>query len=199
MRTDSTPVDDYRNAGQGNWLHRTDYVGRTLAASRTTFRLQVHQQYLVPAEREAFATFRLTGERHIDPGNTPVLAQMRARVGAGKKPQRVQVVTPPLTDYLRYAFRYFHHSAEAGEDLRILDTNRDDAGDLPDYDFMLIDDETVIKVHYEPDDGTIIGPELLPEAAVDEYVRYKENALRNAAPFLEYETSIATENSRPTS
>lgn len=55
---------------------------------------------------------------------------------------------------------------------------------------MLIDDKTIIKLHYERRDGAQIGPELLPDADVSEYMKYRDLALSSSIPFLQYEKTI---------
>jgi len=93
-----------------------------------------------------------------------------------------------LTDYQRYVFLYYHHVALAGEDLRIIDSTSMSVPPLPDYDFMLVDEATVIRIHYGPD-GAWIGPELL-QADPAEYQAYKAAALAAAVPFLDFEESL---------
>ena len=174
----------------GNWLGRDDYLNRMRGYQKSLFRFQVHQVYGIPSEQPSFQEFLKTGVRKVDP-NDPRLVSMRERTAAGRVSQRVQVVYPPISDYLRHAFVYFHYSARAGENLRILDTSKKSTGDLPDYDFVLLDDEVIIKLHYAAEDGSVVGRELLPEADAGEYRRYRDYALANSIPFLEYEKLIA--------
>jgi hypothetical protein len=173
----------------GNWLVGEDYYGLTRNYRDSFFRLQVHPVYKVGWETEEFQRFLETGVRSIDP-NDPRLVKMRNRKENGRASQRVYVITPPLTDYQRFVFAYYHHSAEAGEDLRILDLSRTANPGLPDYDFILLDAQTVIKLHYQAD-GTYLGRELLPEADPAGYMRYKEVAVAHSMPFLEYEKLIS--------
>lgn len=172
----------------GNWLVGDDYYNLTNGFKDVFFRLQVQPVYTVGWEQEDFRRFLETGERA-----TPTKAQLdgiRQERSEGRISQRVYVISPPLTDYQRYVFISYHYFAEAGEDLRIIDLSRRDNPGLPDFDFILLDHETVIKLHYE-EDGTYIGRELLPDADPAEYIRYRELALANSIPFLEYEELIA--------
>lgn len=182
------PLAEYPNAGRGNWLFREDYY-RMSSEGRHVFRLQVYPIYSVEQEREEFQQFLRDGTITVD-ADDPGLVKMRERRATGRTFQRVYVVEPPFTDYQRYVFIYYHHIAEAGEDLRIIDLSSQSNPGLPDYDFMLIDDKTVIKLHYEWREGTQIGPELLPDADVSEYIRYRDIAVSNSIPFLEYEKTI---------
>jgi hypothetical protein len=182
-------LPEYQNAGRGNWLFREDYYKRGNTAKQI-FRLQVYPVYKVPQERESFQRFLETGKRDIDPDDAPGLVRLRERIAAGSSISRVYVVEPPFTDYQRYVFTFYHHTCEAGEDLRVIDLSQQANPGLPNYDFMLIDNETVIRIHYNEDDGAIIGPELLPDADVSEYTRYRDLAMSNSVPFLEYEKTI---------
>ncbi|MFD9965255.1 DUF6879 family protein [Amycolatopsis sp. NPDC058986] len=155
-----------------------------------SFRFQALQVYGVPWEQGPFREFMRSGIRHVDPGD-PRLARLKERLEGGRRVERVQVVRPPVSDYLRFAFTFFHHSALVGEDLRILDSSRVDTADLPDYDFVLLDGNAVIRLHYSPEDGSVVGRELLPEADLEEYRSYREYSRRCSVPFLEYEDAAS--------
>lgn len=174
----------------GNWLIGDDYYNLVTGFKKSHFRLQVQPVYKVGWEQEDFQQFLKTGRREVNP-DSPEFIKHRELRAAGKISQRVYVVTPPLTDYQRYVFGYYHYSALAGEDLRVIDLSRGPNPGLPDYDFILLDEKTVVKLHYEKDDGTYIGRELLPDADPVEYIRYKGLAVANSIPFLEYEELIA--------
>lgn len=173
----------------GNWLVGDDYYNLTNGFKRSFFRLQVQSVYKVVWEQEEFRRFLETGERPVET-DAVWEERMREERADGRVRQRVYVISPPLTDYQRWVFGGYHYYAEAGEDLRIIDLSRTENPGLPNYDFILLDDKTVIKLHYEAD-GTYIGRELLPEADPMEYVRYKELAQPSSIPFLEYEELIA--------
>lgn len=184
------PGEDRLRAG-GNWLTAERFMELVTGVRRTYFRLQVHPTYGVPWEQPAFQEFLRSGTRDIDPESAP-LQRMRAHRAAGRISQRVYLIRPPLNDYQRFVFVNYHEMVIAGEDLRIIDTSRTSNPGLPDYDFILLDDEVVIKMHYEEGDGTYLGRELLPDADPTEYQGYRELALDNAIPFLEYERTLQT-------
>ena len=54
----------------------------------------------------------------------------------------------------------YDYNVKAGEDIRILDVTDWPCPELPDHDFWLFDDSTVVKLLYRPD-GTQIGRELV--------------------------------------
>ncbi|GAA4535437.1 DUF6879 family protein [Amycolatopsis samaneae] len=180
------PGEDGLRSG-GNWLTGDAYYQLTNGYRTSFFRLQVQPVYGVPWEQEDFRRFLETGERTVDPGD-PMFAKIEDRRRTGRIGRRVYAIRPPLTDYQRYVFVAYHAFAEAGEDLRIIDLARTPDPGLPGFDFILLDDETVLKLHYEPD-GRYLGRELLPEADLAEFRRYKELAGAYSMPFLEYEES----------
>lgn len=174
----------------GNWLVGDAYYDLTRNC-KWFFRLQVQPAYKVDWEQSEFKRFLETGQRDIDV-NDPEILRAREEHAKGNIRQRVCVITPPLTDYQRWVFPGYHFQAEAGQDLRVLDTSTTENPGLPDYDFIFIDDSaTAIKLHYKSDDGTYIGRELLPDADPAEYRRYRDRALASSIPFLEYEKLIA--------
>lgn len=172
------------DAPTGTALARDAYRDLIRAAQSSIFRLQVHPVYRVEAEQAEFLRFLDTGQYDVDP-NDPVLISARERTAAGIRVQRVYVVSPPLTSYQRFVFIFYRHVAEAGEDLRVIDTTRTAHPGLPAYDFMLIDEQTVIKICYTSD-GAYLGPELLERASPQDYVAYRELALTRSVPFLKY-------------
>ncbi|WP_158885461.1 DUF6879 family protein [Amycolatopsis anabasis] len=182
------PVEGTHEVG-GNWLSAQDYYDRMDNFRRTTFRFQALQVYGIPHEQPSFQEFLKTGKREVDP-NDPRLVRMKAKRTRGRTTQRVQVVRHPISDYLRHAFGFFHESARQGEDLRILDASKTAIDQLPEFDFQLLDDETVIKLHYADEDGSVVGREVLPDADIAEYRRYRDYALEHSVPFLEYERSM---------
>jgi hypothetical protein len=105
---------------------------------------------------------------------------------AGKIVRRVRVVRRPLTDYIRYEFAWgFVYNVEAGEDIRVLDLTDQPGPDLPDHDFWLFDDATVVKLLYRSD-GTQEGRELLQDPDLDAYLRLRDATWQVAVPFRDY-------------
>jgi hypothetical protein len=107
--------------------------------------------------------------------------------------ERVHVVTPPLSDYLRYEMEWgYDFNIVAGEDVRIIETR--DPSELPfaaHEDFWLFDDTHVVLMRYE-EDGTQIDRVLLEDADVAEYVARKNTALRLGTPYEQYRARLNT-------
>ncbi|WKK22238.1 hypothetical protein QZH56_26060 [Streptomyces olivoreticuli] len=151
---------------------------------RSAWRLEVQPTYTMPAEAGSLARF-LRGEPKPDDHNTKWHVTVQAASDAGKTFGRVRVVRQPLTDYQRYQFAWgIPGNIEAGEDIRVLDLTDRDPG-LPDQDFWLFDETTVVHLNYRPD-GTQINRELIESPDLGKYLGWRNVALENAVPFGEY-------------
>jgi hypothetical protein len=92
-----------------------------------------------------------------------------------------------LTDYLRYEAEWgYLPNSEAGEDIRILDlAERPRPDGLADHDFWLIDDQLVIRMHYD-DRGRFAGAEVLGADMLPRYRAARDAAVQAAEPFASY-------------
>ena len=107
---------------------------------------------------------------------------MAQAAGAGKTFRRVRVVIRPLSFYTRWEFVWgYDWNVKAREDIRILDVTDGGGPELPDHDFWLFDDTTVVKLLYRPD-GTQIGRELVEHPDLDQYLAWRDAAWRTSVP-----------------
>ncbi|MDT9690224.1 hypothetical protein Q5762_18130, partial [Streptomyces sp. P9(2023)] len=153
------------------------------AGSRSTAGvLETLPQYLVPQEAEEFAAFR---EGRLVPYTGSSYAERVSRQRAeGKRNGRVHIVTQPLSDYLRFEFRYYGVHVLAGDEIRILDVT-----DRPNplegvQDFWMFDLAEVVLMNYEAD-GAQISREVF-EGDVSPFVEYQRIAVAESVPFEEY-------------
>ena len=151
----------------------------------SAFRLELHQIYTMPGEADELRRF-LAGEQPPTDYHYGWLDTMAEARRNAKAVRRVRVVRRPLTDYIRYEFAWgFVYNVEAGEDIRVLDLTEQPGPELPDHDFWLFDDATVVKLLYRPD-GTQIGRELLKDPDLDAYLSWRDAAWQAAVPFRDY-------------
>lgn len=125
----------------GWWLKNFEY---------SAFRLETLAVYRVPQEAEWFALWQRSGKLpELTPDNDSwlrLVAQAKARQC---QVQRVHLVTPPLTDYLRFEFVLQRSSVECGEDCRVADrTDHPELADL-NTDFWLFDDQKAVALDYD--------------------------------------------------
>lgn len=95
------------------------------------------------------------------------LSVVRRATAEGRLFSRVRVVSFPLTDYTRFGMWVAGYTREAGDDIRYL--ARDQAAELPDYDYWLFDSRTLVKMHFT-DDDQFTGAEVIDDPA--EIVRH---------------------------
>lgn len=152
--------------------------------TRSAFRLETLQTYTMPREQPSIAKFLAGEPKHAD-HNASWHETVRSLVAAGRTVQRVKVVRRPLSDYLRYQFAWtLPGNTAAGEDYRILDLT-DRKIDLPEQDFWLFDDKTVLLLNFNPD-GTLRDRTLADAADLDHYRHVRDLALAESIPFSEY-------------
>jgi hypothetical protein len=149
------------------------------------FRLETLDRYAADYEEEALRRF-LAGEP-VDPGIiAPWLDRVAAVTAAGRRMERVHVVTEPLSDYLRFEMDGYRFTVAAGEDVRILPRPAARALELPGEDFWLFDDGPVARMHYDRY-GSFLGADLVEEPdLVASYTRWRDVALQAATPYVQY-------------
>jgi hypothetical protein len=151
----------------------------------SAFRLELHPIYTMPGEADELRRF-MAGQKPPPDYHYGWLDTVATARSAGKTMRRVRVVRRPLTDYIRYEFEWgFVYNVAAGEDIRVLDLTGKEGPDLPDHDFWLFDEATIVKLLYRPD-GTQIERELVEDPDIDRYLRYRDAACKDAVPFHDY-------------
>jgi hypothetical protein len=118
---------------------------------RFAFRLEGLPQYIVDEEKEPIKYFKRTGLIKISDSSWPKLIQKNTE--AGKKMERLRLLSDELTDYERYELQAYS-GPSAGEEIHL--ALRSDYSDHYRYDFWFFDDEWIAQVNYK-DDGTFIN------------------------------------------
>jgi hypothetical protein len=154
---------------------------------RSAFRLEVHQTYTMPAEVETVRDF-LTGASMPEGFNAPWHQMIRDHAAVGRTMTRAKIVRRPLTPYSRYLFEWcIPGNVAAGEDYQIVDVTDGLNPGLPEQDFWLFDEVTVVHLNYRPD-GTQINRELIQDPDIGKYLAWRDLALESAVPFSAYRT-----------
>jgi len=175
-----------------------DEFGRRFAElfEHSAFRLELLDYYVAANEEEPFNRFQAGQPQDLrwrEPWKTLVTGAKQA----GKRMERVHVVTEPLTDYLWFELTCAYPSnVQAGEDVRILPRNHATSLDLPDHDYWLFDSRRAGRMIYDSDGG-LLQIELVD--APDTIVRYcygRDVALHHAVPLTTYVTT-RVHSSRP--
>ncbi len=152
---------------------------------RYAFRLETLDRYTVPEETETFAAFLRGEPLPADLYQRPWLKMVTDHTTAGRRMQRVHLVTPPLSDYLRYEFTVQQETnIGAGEDIRI--TQRTTTLAACTQDFWLFDDTAVFTMRYGGD-GMFLGVDHADDPqVVTECCRQRDLALAAAIPLPDY-------------
>ncbi|MEV5979314.1 DUF6879 family protein [Streptomyces sp. NPDC052114] len=154
---------------------------------RSAFRLEVHQTYTMPAEAETVRAF-LAGEPMPEDFNASWHDLIRDHAVAGRRMTRAKIVRQPLTDYSRYLFEWcIPGNVAAGENYQIVDLTDGPNPELPEQDFWLFDETTVVHLNYRAD-GTQINRELIQDPGISKYLAWRDLALESAVPFRAYRT-----------
>jgi Family of unknown function (DUF6879) len=157
-------------------------------ARRNILRLETLAQYRSPAEAEALAAFR---EGRPQPALSEAavawLERIRAAVAAGRRRQRVHVVSRPLTDYLRWELIHgYAHNAAVGEEILVAD--REGHPGLEDLtrDFYTLDGRVAVLMDYD-EEGRLLAAWRTDDADVVHACRCQyETAVEIAVPLGQY-------------
>lgn len=115
----------------------------------------------------------------------PWLAEVQAATTAGKRFERVRMMTAPPTEYLCWQMEVSPANIEAGEVIHILSEPQARALGLPQNDFWLFDDERVAVLHFTLND--LKGAEIITDPAmVARYRTWRDLAMQHAIAFEDY-------------
>jgi hypothetical protein len=173
-------------------LDRSEFQSLLGRFERSAWRLELQGRYDEPDEGALLAQWLADG----DPQPTldwfadwpEWIAELAA---AGRRFERVRVLTEPLTDYLRWQLDVISAPAvAAGEDIRVLPAEVAAELALGDTDFYLIDDQQVVVLEFEQ--GTVSGARLLDSPAeLDAFRAIRARAWDHALRFEEYRRARA--------
>ncbi|MFR9752196.1 DUF6879 family protein [Nocardia sp. 004] len=154
---------------------------------QSAFHIEVRDTYAVPSESEPLRRF-LAGEPSLNNSEEfwnswgSLVKETKDR---GVVVGRIRVVTVPLSDYQRWLLTETGDNIEAGEDIRYLPRHL--AGDVPQDDFWLFDDE-VVGFNLIDADGKPAGASVTTDPGIVSHCqRVKEQLWSLATPFSEFQ------------
>jgi hypothetical protein len=157
---------------------------------RTAFRFEVRDRYNSDVGREAFRRF-MAGEPDDLLWHQAWLEKLRDDHQHGKRWQRVRIVTVPVSDWTRYGIRVGRLNVQAGEDIRYLRRSVAEALGLQPYDAWLLDNEQLIGLHFDDQDDTFVGAEVITDAAtVQQHRGWQQLAWQHAEPLEDFAASL---------
>ncbi len=154
--------------------------------TRDLFRLETLAHYDAASDDEDYHRYLRGDHAPAAAGKAAWLERLRTDTAAGRRWRRVHVVTPPLTDYLRYECEWgYTYNVAEGEDVRILDLSTSPAGaELLGAvgDFFLVDDEHPVRMDYD-ETGRFRGAVPVDPALLATYQAMTAAAWTVAEPF----------------
>jgi hypothetical protein len=158
------------------WLHNFQ---------QSAFRLETLPEYRVEQEAEWFAEWQRSGTvPELTPDNDSWCKLLSEAASAGRRMQRVRLVSTPLTDYERFELATFRDSVAAGEEIWVCDRESWERIARADNlrDFWLFDDETTITLEYDAEgrfQGTGDGERRI-------CIRQRDLAMEHSIPLAEF-------------
>ncbi|WP_412752237.1 DUF6879 family protein [Krasilnikovia sp. M28-CT-15] len=141
-------------------------LGGYLTGFRSSaFRFEVRDRYNSDVGRESFRRY-LAGEPDDFAWHRSWMRMLRNDREQGKLWQRVRIVSVPLSDWSRYALHVARLSVQAGEDIRYLPRDQANRLGLAPYDAWILDDHTLIHLHFNHEDDTFVGAEVIEDREV---------------------------------
>jgi hypothetical protein len=151
----------------------------------SAFRLETLPEYRVEQEAEWFAEWQRSGTvPELTPDNDSWCELLREATSAGRRMQRVRLVSTPLSDYERFELATFRDSVAAGEEIWVCDRESWERIVRADNlnDFWLFDDETTIMLSYDQEgrlQGTGDGERRI-------CIRQRDLALEHSIPLADF-------------
>ena len=159
---------------------------KALACTRKrAFHLEQRDAYNVASEDEPFRRW-LRGEPDDYAWHADWLSLVRQATAAGVRVQRVRLASVPHTDYIRWGLDVSPLNINAGEDIRYLPRHLAAGIDLPDEDYWLLGDDTLILSVFSaygrtgglarPSDPNLLG----------QCMAVRDQVLERATPYAQY-------------
>jgi hypothetical protein len=158
----------------------------------TAYRLEVRESYY---EKEQLRQY-LAGERVDLSYMETWLALMTSLRAEGRRIERVRVVSRPYSDYTRYGLWLCQYNVRAGEDIRYLHRDDENAAGLPRHDYWLLDSSRLYIVRFDDTDELLGAEPVLDPATVVRHCFWRDAAWHHAVPYSEFveATGVALEH-----
>lgn len=151
----------------------------------TAYRLEARDRYQVAEEAEPLRRF-VAGEPADDAWFMDFYRAVEGWTAAGKRVQRVRVVTEPHTEYVRFCLDLARLNTAAGEDIRYLPRTRARNLALPEVDYWLFDSRRLLLLRFDECDR-LLGGELIEDPAqVGRFCDWRDAALHHAMRYHAY-------------
>lgn len=163
------------SSGAGSRSSRTPRTGWSL-----------RDRYVVDEEREPARRF-LAGEPADDSWFMDFSDAVRRWRVAGKRMERVRLVSEPLGSYARFLLDLARLNTAAGEDIRYLPRDKAAGLELPDHDYWVFDSTRVAILRFDSGDRLTGVEAVTAPDVVAEHCRARDRAWQRAIRWGEYQ------------
>jgi hypothetical protein len=165
-----------------------EHLRRLLAEFEyTAYRLELLAAYAEDSEAAALTAFTAGQEPDIYPGKRGWLEKVRTAAATSRVMQRVHVITEPLSPYLQFEIGWSYSlNVGAGEDIRILTTDRAPAVVMEAGDYWLLDSRTLIRMEYDTGGRLARVSHISDTDAITSANYARDAALHYAIPLGQY-------------
>jgi uncharacterized protein DUF6879 len=144
------------------------------------FRLEVRESYYEKVQLDEYLAGGPVDISYMDAW----LALMVKQRVAGKRIERVRVVSSPFSDYTRYGLWLCKYNTRAGEDIRYL--SRDRADGLPNHDYWLFDSKRLYVVHFDDSDEVLGAEPIEDHSSIVQHGYWRDAAWHQAIPYYDF-------------
>jgi hypothetical protein len=153
----------------------------------SAFRLETLPEYQVEQEAEWFAEWQRSGKvPELNPENDSWCKLIHEACTAGRRMQRVRLVSTPLTDYERFELATFRDSVAAGEEIRVCHRETwkrlEIETDENPGDFWVFDEQTTVMLNYDAE-GRFQGTK---DGVSSICIRQRDLALEHSIPLADF-------------
>lgn len=118
--------------------------------------------YHVASDGGDFEAWKAGAPQPVSADRIETLEDLRNERSNGQARRRVRILSAQLTDYERYSIEFgYLQNVAAGEDVRILRAGEHPIPQLLDFDYWLINDRDLARMHYDAR-GAFLGAESAP-------------------------------------
>jgi len=172
-----------------------DFFNLFRTFEHTAYRLEVRESYY---EKEQLEQYLAGGPVNLRYMEEWLAVMVQARV-AGKRVERVRVVSRPFSDYTRYGLWLCRYNVQVGEDIRYLDRRHEAVADLPNHDYWLLDSSRLYIVRFS-DADELLGAEPVEDAAqIVQHGAWRDVAWHHAASYSQFVKDNGVRVEHPTS
>ncbi|MDN5920031.1 MAG: hypothetical protein L0I76_33855 [Pseudonocardia sp.] len=125
-------------------------------------RMERLRAYSVASDGGDFDAWKAGALAPTSPDRAETLEDLRLERSNGQTRRRVRILSSELSDYERYSIEFgYLQNVAAGEDVRILRAGEHPVPQLLDFDYWLINDRDLARMHYDAH-GVFLGAEPAP-------------------------------------